>query len=93
MRCVRWSRDGDLWKRRSSIICQVARKQATDADLLQACIEPNVGDRDFFIRKAIGWALRERSKLAPDEVRAFVATHDLSGLSRREALRRLPTTP
>lgn len=85
----RWSRDGHLWKRRASIICQNARREHTDVRLLHACIEANVTDREFFIRKAIGWALRERAKLAPDEVRAFVDTHPLSPLSRREALKHL----
>jgi 3-methyladenine DNA glycosylase AlkD len=84
-----WSGHPHLWKRRTAIICQVARKERTDVELLHACIARNLADRDFFIRKAIGWALRERSKVAPDEVERFVATHELSGLSRREALRRI----
>jgi 3-methyladenine DNA glycosylase AlkD len=53
-----WSRDADLWKRRTAIICQVAAKQKTDLDLLYRAIEPNLADKDFFIRKGIGWALR-----------------------------------
>ncbi len=86
---VAWSCDANLWKRRTAIICQVARRADTDVPLLHGCIEPNLADREFFIRKAIGWALRERSKVAPDEVVRFVETHELSPLSRREALRRL----
>jgi 3-methyladenine DNA glycosylase AlkD len=84
-----WSRSPDRWKRRASIICQVGRKQATDLDLLYACIEPNLGDRDFFIRKAIGWALRSYAWIDPAEVLAYVNTHEaaLSPLSRREALK------
>ena len=85
----KWSRSDHLWKRRTSIICQIARKQETDVALLHECIEANLADRDFFIRKAIGWALRSRSILAPDEVRVFADTHELSPLSRREALRRI----
>lgn len=85
----RWSRDEHLWRRRASIICQNARKEHTDVRLLHECIEANLGDSEFFIRKAIGWALRERAKLAPDEVRAFVDAHPLSRLSRREALKHL----
>ena len=57
-----WSTDDHLWKRRTSIICQVGAKAAIDRDLLYASIEPNLADRDFFIRKAIGWALREYAK-------------------------------
>ena len=84
----RWSRDPDMWKRRSSIICQVALKAETDTDLLYDCIGPNLADRDFFIRKAIGWALRQYAWTAPDEVRRYVAGEPgLSPLSRREALK------
>ena len=54
-------------------------------------VEANLDDRDFFLRKAIGWALRQHARTDPDWVRAFVeATRDqLSGLSRREALKHL----
>jgi len=55
----RWSADPNLWKRRVSIICQLKFKRETDLDLLYSNIEPNLADRDFFIRKAIGWALRQ----------------------------------
>ena len=84
-----WATDEHLWKRRTSIICQVSAKAATDLGLLYACIEPNLDDRDFFIRKAIGWALREHAKTDPAEVARYVADHEarLSGLSRREALK------
>ena len=84
-----WARDADMWKRRTAIIAQVARKRETDAELLFDCIEPNRADREFFIRKAIGWALREYSKVDPDGVERYCATHELSSLSRREALRNL----
>ena len=86
-----WATDANLWKRRTAILCQVAQKAATDEDLLFACLAPNLGDPDFFIRKAIGWALREYARTAPDEVRAFVHAHEirLSALSVREALKNL----
>jgi 3-methyladenine DNA glycosylase AlkD len=48
-----------MWKRRVSIICQLGLKQDTDLALLYDCIEPNLDDREFFVRKAIGWALRD----------------------------------
>ncbi|MGX5718348.1 DNA alkylation repair protein [Arthrobacter sp. MAHUQ-56] len=88
-----WSRDPDPWVRRASITSQLRAKKATDPSLLAAVIEPNLPDREFFIRKAIGWALREYAKTAPDWVEAFVARHAsaMSPLSRREALRRLPS--
>ena len=82
-----WSVDPDMWKRRASIIAQVRLKAATDFALLSECIEPNRGDREFFIRKAIGWALRAYAWVAPDVVVAYCDAHELSPLSRREALR------
>jgi len=86
-----WSTGEDHWLRRTSIICQIGARSGTDRELLFACIEPSLGERDFFLRKAIGWALREYSKTAPETVRAYVAANEsrLSTLSRREALRRL----
>jgi 3-methyladenine DNA glycosylase AlkD len=86
-----WGRDGDFWIRRASITAQLKAKADTDRDLLREVIEANLADREFFIRKAIGWALREFGKTDPDWVRAFVAEHGegLSPLSSREALRNL----
>jgi 3-methyladenine DNA glycosylase AlkD len=87
-----WARDADRWLRRTSVICQVGSKQATDTGLLTFCVESNVDDRDFFLRKGIGWALREYSKTDPAWVAEFVASHPaLSPLSRREASKYLPT--
>jgi 3-methyladenine DNA glycosylase AlkD len=84
-----WSRSPDRWKRRSSIICQTRFKTETDLELLYACIEPSLDSRDFFLRKAIGWALREYSRTDPAEVSRYVREHEgrLSPLSRREALK------
>ncbi len=87
----RWARDGNLWKRRSAIICQLTLKEATDLTLLADCIEPNLADRDFFIRKAIGWALRQYAWWDPEWVKNYVGRlgERLSPLSRREALKNL----
>ena len=87
-----WSTDEVLWKRRVSIICQLRFKAATDLDLLYACIEANLDDRDFFIRKAIGWALRQYARTDPDEVLRYVTAHAdrMSQLSKREALKHVP---
>jgi 3-methyladenine DNA glycosylase AlkD len=82
-----WAVSDDMWLRRSAIIAQVHRKADTDFALLAELIEPNRGDREFFIRKAIGWALREYAKTDPDAVRRYCESHELSGLSRREALK------
>lgn len=86
----RWAHDEDLWVRRTSIICQNKFRERTDLALLTEAIEASTGDRDFFARKAIGWALREQAKTNPAWVRQFVSDHpQLSGLSRREALKHL----
>lgn len=90
-----WAVDDDLWLRRTAILCQLQRQEATDVDLLRATLEVNLeGSRfgsEFFVRKAVGWALRQHARVDPDWVRAFVARHQdrLSGLSRREALKHL----
>jgi 3-methyladenine DNA glycosylase AlkD len=88
-RMLAWSRDDDMWKRRSAILCQLKAKAATDLDFLYACIEPSIASKEFFLRKAIGWALREYAWTDPEEVKRYVAAneHRLSGLSRREALK------
>jgi 3-methyladenine DNA glycosylase AlkD len=90
-----WSRAPDRWLRRAAIICQVNAKAGTDLELLYACIEPNLAERDFFIRKAIGWALRAYARTDPDEVAGYVRANQerLSPLSRREALRHLGGGP
>ncbi|WP_289033622.1 DNA alkylation repair protein [uncultured Arsenicicoccus sp.] len=86
-----WSRSDDLWLRRASIIGQLDSKGRTDVALLQDCLDANLGDRGFFIRKAIGWALRQHARVDPTWVRTYVATRRtrLSPLSVREALKHL----
>jgi 3-methyladenine DNA glycosylase AlkD len=90
----RWARGDRMWLRRAAMLCQRGLKPAAfDAPLLYDCILPSIGSGrfagEFFIRKGIGWALRERSYAAPDEVTAFCREYaaDLSPLTRREALR------
>ncbi|PTT68479.1 DNA alkylation repair protein [Arthrobacter sp. HMWF013] len=92
---LNWSRDADFWIRRASITSQLKAKARTDRDMLRAVIEPNLADPEFFIRKAIGWALREYAKTDPEWVRGFVSElgTQLSPLSRKEALRNLPDSP
>mgnify|MGYP001197212135 FL=1 len=86
-----WARCDDLWKRRSAILCQLGFRERTELDLLYAAIEPSLGSKEFFLRKAIGWALRQYARTDPVEVRRYVAanTDRLSGLSRREATKHL----
>jgi 3-methyladenine DNA glycosylase AlkD len=84
-----WSLSDDLWKRRTSIICQLGFKAETDLELLYACIEPSLSSREFFLRKAIGWALRQHAWTDSAEVVRYVSANQdrLSPLSRREALK------
>jgi 3-methyladenine DNA glycosylase AlkD len=87
-----WSRDEDLWLRRAAILCQLGAGAATDRGLLADCLDANLADPAFFIRKAIGWALRDFARADPAWVTAFVeaAGDRLSPLSRREATKHLP---
>ncbi|MFP7366457.1 DNA alkylation repair protein [Corynebacterium callunae] len=82
-----WAVDKNFWVRRVAIIHQLGRKKNTDTVLLAWIIGQNLGSPEFFINKAIGWALRDLSRHDPSWVRAFVAATDLAALSRREALR------
>lgn len=84
-----WIAEEDFWLARIALLHQLTYKAATDAGRLFAYCERRAGDGEFFVRKAIGWALREYAKTDPDAVRAFVARTALSGLSRREALRNI----
>jgi 3-methyladenine DNA glycosylase AlkD len=86
-----WARDDNLWVRRSAILCQNAAKGATDLALLYDCIAPSIGSNEFFLRKAIGWALRQYAWTDPVEVARYVKANEdgLSGLSKREALKNI----
>lgn len=84
-----WAAGDDIWKRRSAILAQLNFKAETDLDLLYDCIQPSIGASDFFLRKGIGWALRQYARTNPREVLRFVREHEsrLSPLSKREALK------
>lgn len=91
-----WSGDaGSLWIRRTAVLAQLRHGERTDTDLLERVLVTNLDDtaygKEFFIRKALGWALRQYARTDPAWVQTFVATHAdrLSGLSRREALKHL----
>ena len=90
-----WSRSDDIWKRRASILFQIRRKEATDLEVLYACIEPSIGDKEFFLRKAIGWALRSYAWTDPKEIARYVEANEarLSPLSVREALKNVSGAP
>lgn len=85
----RWNADDSFWIRRASIIFQIPYKQKTDVDLLFENIRTCAHEKEFFIRKGIGWALRGYAKAAPEVVQGFVDATPLSALSKREATRRM----
>lgn len=91
----RFSSSGNLWLIRVSIICQLLRGDQTNRDLLTEVIDAHRTHQDFFIRKAIGWALRDYAKTDPEWVIGFVDNSELSPLSRREALKNIvvPASP
>ena len=84
---AKWRKSKEFWLRRATILFQLNYKQDTDFDLLCEIICENLGSREFFINKAIGWALRQYSRVDAPAVRRFVAETPLHPLSRREALK------
>jgi 3-methyladenine DNA glycosylase AlkD len=84
---TKWISSGNMWLQRTCIIFQLKYKKETDTVLLSQVINNLIPSKEFFINKAIGWALREYSKTNPKWVRDFVSKHTLSNLSKREALR------
>ena len=88
-----WSKEQDFWLRRIAIDHQLMRKEKTDTDLLEIVILNNLGQSELFINKAIGWSLRNYSKVNPDWVGAFIDRYreQLSPLSIREGSKYLPS--
>ena len=88
----RWAVDEHMWRRRTAILSQLAAKDDTDTALLVDCIEPSLASKEFFLRKAIGWALRQYAYSDPRWVTDYVRDHRdvLSPLSAREATKHLP---
>lgn len=80
-----WSETNDFWLHRSTIIFQLKYKQKTDLDLLSQQIKRFKSNKEFFIQKAIGWALRDISKWNPEWVKNQVEYQELSGIAKREA--------
>ncbi len=87
----RWIEDENMWLRRTAIICQVGSKERTDADRLFRFCAQRAFEKEFFIRKAIGWALRQYAREEPELVARFVIDQrdHLSGLSYREATKHI----
>jgi len=84
---ARWRKSDNFWLRRACILFQLGDKKETDFALLCGIIRENLGANEFFINKAIGWALRQYSRVDAQAVRDFVAQTDLQPLSAREALK------
>lgn len=83
----RWRKSGNFWLRRTCILFQLGYKKDTDFPLLCEIIRENLGSQEFFINKAIGWALRQYTRIDPEGVRQFVAETPLHPLSAREAVK------
>ena len=86
-RLPRWRASENFWLRRTALLFQLHYKKDTDFTLLCEIIRENLGSKEFFINKAIGWALREYSKVDEQAVRGFVESTSLNPLSAREALK------
>jgi 3-methyladenine DNA glycosylase AlkD len=80
-----WMNSGNMWLQRAAIIFQLKYKMKTDTRLLSDYIVRLSDRKEFFIRKAIGWALREYSKTDKQWVKNFIQNHELSSLSYKEA--------
>lgn len=86
----KWRKSDNFWLRRTTLLFQLGYKKETDFDLLCEIIKENLGSDEFFINKAIGWALRQYAHTNPAPVKKFVkATKDLHPLSRREAFKNI----
>ncbi len=83
----RWMKSSNFWLQRSALLFQLKYKSNTNFDLLTNYILRLKGEKEFFIRKAIGWVLREYSKTDSEKIKGFVASNDISNLSKTEALK------
>jgi 3-methyladenine DNA glycosylase AlkD len=86
---AKWRASKNIWLRRTAILFQLDYKKETDFDLLSEIIRENLGSDEFFINKAIGWALRQYAHTDAKAVRKFVKATELHPLSRREAMRHM----
>lgn len=84
-----WMDSENIWLQRTCLIFQLRYKKETDFELMQSFIIRLAAQKEFFIRKAIGWALRQYAKENPEAVKDFIARQELSNLSKREALKHI----
>ena len=84
---LEWSKDSNIWLKRVAILYQLSLKDKVDKQVLDRILENNLGDNEFFINKAVGWALRDYSKYNPEWVREFIKKNkdNMANLSIREA--------
>ena len=84
---LEWSKDSNIWLKRVAILYQLSLKEKVDKQILERILVGNLGDSEFFINKAIGWALRDYSKYNPEWVREFIKKNkdNMANLSIREA--------
>ena len=84
---LEWSKDSNIWLRRVAILYQLSLKEKVDEKVLDEILKNNLGDNEFFINKAIGWALRDYSKFNPEWVTKFIGKNreNMANLSLREA--------
>ena len=84
---LEWSKDSNIWLKRVAILYQLSLKEKVDKQVLERILVNNLGDSEFFINKAIGWALRDYSKFNPEWVREFIEKNKngIANLSLREA--------
>lgn len=88
---AKWRASDNFWLRRTAILFQLDYKEETNFDLLREIVQENLGSTEFFINKAIGWALRQYARNDPKAVKKFVKSTPLHPLSRREAMKHLET--
>ena len=84
---LEWSKDSNMWLKRVAILYQLSLKEKVDEIILDKILVNNLGDSEFFINKAIGWALRDYSKYNPEWVKEFIRKNkdNMANLSIREA--------
>lgn len=86
---LEWAEAGNMWTNRAAILHQLKYKQGTDTEVLQQIILRHAGSQEFFLQKAIGWALREYAKTDSEWVRSFTFENTLMPLSKREAMKNI----
>lgn len=86
---LKFSSSENMWLNRSAILFQLGYKEKTNFDVLKLVCEKHKMSTEFFIQKAIGWALREYAKINPEAVKNFVSISNLKKLSEKEALKNL----